>query len=214
MARTKASATPVVHRGGKAISREVASRLEHGKKKPQTPSTKSDDDVSSTTSEEQPAKVDKKTEKETEMPKLRGKPTVSKKESVKSEIKHQQNSDKLCIRRAPFVRVVRDIVQKLVDSRATDVTAMPKISANAITALHDSTEARVVELFTLLNIVSKDSKVATVLPRHYNLLFLLKKSGVSLLTTQEDKDREEVKMDEVGETPEPQPKQKPKKKSK
>jgi hypothetical protein len=70
-------------------------------------------------------------------------------------------------------------------------------------------------LFRLLNIVSKYCKVATVLPKHYHLLFQLKQSGVSLLTTQEDKDREEIKMEEVGETPEPQPKQKqPKKKSK
>jgi histone H3/H4 len=80
------------------------------------------------------------------------------------EIRQYQKSDQLLIKKAPFARLVREIMQEC-GSASTN-----RIQSAAIEALQQAAEAMMVQLFEDSNLVAIHGKRVTVMPRDIQLV--------------------------------------------
>ncbi|KAE8228031.1 hypothetical protein CF326_g7055 [Tilletia indica] len=77
------------------------------------------------------------------------------------EIRRYQKSTELLIRKLPFQRLVKEIVQ--------NYWADLRVQSSAISALQEATEAYIVELFEDVNLAAIHAKRVTILPRDIQL---------------------------------------------
>ncbi|CAH0555544.1 unnamed protein product [Brassicogethes aeneus] len=92
---------------------------------------------------------------------------VSKK--VWNEIKHLQMTTFNCIPKAPFARLVREIMQNTVEGRQDF-----RIQMEALAALHDATEYYITTLFEHSNLCARHAKRVTLAPKDMQLVLQLK----------------------------------------
>ena len=92
------------------------------------------------------------------------------------EIRRYQKSTDLLIRKAPFHRLVREIVQALIEERKDDVktkhdSPMDKVrmQSTAILALQEASEAYLVGLFEDVNLCAIHAKRVTIMPKDMQL---------------------------------------------
>lgn len=95
----------------------------------------------------------------------------------KSEIRKQQNSTELCIGRASFFRVVKDIMEEI--DRDNDIKH--KISKPALMALQEATEAHVVRLMTLATHCTVHGARVTLQKKDFDLVKKIRDDDNSLL---------------------------------
>ncbi|KAE8259375.1 hypothetical protein A4X13_0g1057 [Tilletia indica] len=89
------------------------------------------------------------------------------------EIRRYQKSTELLIRKMPFQRLVREIVQ----NRDKDM----RMQSSAIAALQEASEAYIVDLFHDVNLAAIHAKRVTILPRDMHLARRLR--GEKILST-------------------------------
>ena len=95
----------------------------------------------------------------------------------KSEIRKQQNSTELCIGRAPFFRVVKEILEEI----DQDNDIKHKISKPALMALQEATEAHVVRLMTLATHCTVHGARVTLQKKDFDLVKKIRDDDTSLL---------------------------------
>ena len=93
--------------------------------------------------------------------------------AVFREIRRLQKSTNLCIPKAPFLRLVRDILQKRT-SRA-DV----RITETALEALREASESMLVGVFEDSYLLSLHAKRVTLMPKDLRLLLTLRRDEMS-----------------------------------
>ena len=80
------------------------------------------------------------------------------------EIRRYQKSTQLLIRKLPFQRVVREIVQDFWTREGA-----PRFTPDAITALQEASEAYLVGLFEDVNLCAIHTKRVTIMPKDVQL---------------------------------------------
>lgn len=75
------------------------------------------------------------------------------------EIRKYQNSHELLIRRLPFQRLIREILQQVTN------TSIKRIQSTAVLALQEASEAYLVGLFEDANLCALHAKRVTVMPK-------------------------------------------------
>ncbi len=84
------------------------------------------------------------------------------------EIRRYQKSSELLIRRLPFQRLVREIMQELTDS-SSFVHQDKRFQASALLALQEASEAYLVGLFEDTNLCAIHARRVTIQPKDLNL---------------------------------------------
>ena len=109
---------------------------------------------------------------------VKSRPRVNKKTLKKSrryrpgtlalkEIRKYQTSTNLLIRKLPFQRLVREIVQDLVSKQLLSFS--PKFQSTAILALQEAAEDFLVRMFSQVNDIAICGKLVTIQRKHIQL---------------------------------------------
>ena len=80
------------------------------------------------------------------------------------QIKRYQKSTELLIRKLPFQRLVREVVQDLFNDG--DVPFPPKFQSTAILALQEASEDFLVRMFSQVNDIAITGKLVTIQQKH------------------------------------------------
>ena len=83
------------------------------------------------------------------------------------EIRKYQTSTNLLIRKLPFQRLVREVVQDLVYNQR--VSFSPKFQSTAILALQEASEDFLVRMFSQVNDIAICGKLVTIQRKHIQL---------------------------------------------
>ena len=84
------------------------------------------------------------------------------------EIARYQKSTELLIRKIPFQRLVREVVQNLVFNKK-ELSFQPKFQSTAILALQEASEAFLVRMFEQVNDIAICGKLVTIQHKHVQL---------------------------------------------
>jgi histone H3/H4 len=80
------------------------------------------------------------------------------------EIRHYQRSAELLVPRAPVVRILKEMIHKMKDDRASDRDKMPdRFALSAIIAIQEAMEAYLVSLFEDANLCAIHAKRVTIM---------------------------------------------------
>ena len=83
------------------------------------------------------------------------------------EIRKYQTSTELLIRKLPFQRLLREIVQDLYKDGQLPI--QPKFQSTAILALHEASEDFLVRMFNQVNDIAICGNLVTIQPKHVQL---------------------------------------------
>ncbi len=163
MANTK---KPQVTHGGKAPRKQFPIKNKGGKMNQRKPPTK----------ERQVAYGDKAPRKQFPIKNKGGKMNQRKPHRYRPgtvalrEIRRYQKSTDLLIRKAPFMRLVREITQNLIDDNLVKIMgSVVRYQGTALWALQEASEAYLVGLFEDTNLCAIHAKRVTIYPRDIQL---------------------------------------------
>ena len=78
------------------------------------------------------------------------------------DIRKLQKSTNLLIPKAPFYRLVREVI--------ADINPNYRVQANAVMALHESSESFLLKMFEFSNYIAIHAKRVTLMPKDIHLL--------------------------------------------
>ena len=85
------------------------------------------------------------------------------------EIRKYQTSTELLIRKLPFQRLLREIVQDMYNDGELPIDSFPKFQSTAILALQEASEDFLIRMFHQVNDIAIVGNLVTIQPKHVQL---------------------------------------------